>query len=289
MLRNPAPLRCRPVLKSRGVGEYGHVGSGVKTARGPISWLSAVTTAATHGDNLSLLLIRTTIPSHVTSTRTSVVSGVIHWGDYGFSSSSRWACSTGAVATGLSAVTIRTAKRHVGPNLVISDLVLPSTSRLYGRTASGFCRSRSGNVGTPQSLDPMRGANVFVSDDEGAHWRYRGGVIFKDSCFNEHSIVELGDGRLWMLSRCQKEITLRLPDDGGVTWQPQRTAFPHVNSKCTVRRLQSGNILLVRHGTDMTLERLSAVIWRHFRQQTKARPGRENCSLMDGQRCPIRI
>jgi hypothetical protein len=37
-------------------------------------------------------------------------------------------------------------------------------------------------------------------------------------------------------------------DDGGKTWQPQTTAFPHVNSKCIFRRLQSGNILLIRHG-----------------------------------------
>ena len=101
-------------------------------------------------------------------------------------------------------------------------------------------------------LDHVRGANVFVSDDEGGHWRYRGGIIFKDSCFNEHSVVELPTGRLWMLSRCHTEIAQSFSDDGGVTWLPQQTAFPHVNSKCTMRRLQSGNILLIKHGTDMS-------------------------------------
>ena len=35
------------------------------------------------------------------------------------------------------------------------------------------------------------------------------------------------------------------------TWQPQQTAFPHVGSRCAVRRLQSGNILLVKHGTEI--------------------------------------
>ena len=45
-----------------------------------------------------------------------------------------------------------------------------------------------------RELDAVRGANVFVSDDEGGHWRYRGGIIFKDSCFNEHTVVELQDG-----------------------------------------------------------------------------------------------
>ena len=53
-----------------------------------------------------------------------------------------------------------------------------------------------------------------------------------------------------MLSRCHTEIAQSFSDDGGVTWQAQQTAFPHVNSKCTVRRLQSGNILLVKHGSD---------------------------------------
>ena len=100
-------------------------------------------------------------------------------------------------------------------------------------------------------LDPVRGANVFVSDDEGGHWRYRGGIVFEDSCFNEHSIVELRDGRLWMLSRCFGGAAQSHSEDGGVTWQPQQSAFPHVNSKCVIRRLHSGKILLVRHGRDI--------------------------------------
>jgi sialidase-1 len=98
-------------------------------------------------------------------------------------------------------------------------------------------------------LDAVRGANVFVSDDEGGHWRYRGGIIFKDSCFNEHSVVEKQDGTLWMLSRGMKEAFQSFSTDGGKTWQPQTTFFPHVNSKAVFRRLQSGNLLLIRHGT----------------------------------------
>lgn len=99
-------------------------------------------------------------------------------------------------------------------------------------------------------LDAVRGANVFVSDDEGAHWRYCGGHIFADSCFNEHSVVELTDGRLWMLSRCHKEIAQSFSSNGGRAWGPQSTAFPHANAKCVARRLQSGRILLIKHGKD---------------------------------------
>jgi hypothetical protein len=101
-------------------------------------------------------------------------------------------------------------------------------------------------------LDAVRGANVFVSDDEGGHWRSRGGIIYKDSCFNEHTVAELNDGRLWMLSRGMKETFQSFSADGGKTWQPQSTAFPHVNSKAVIRRLQSGHLLVIRHGQDMT-------------------------------------
>ncbi len=97
-------------------------------------------------------------------------------------------------------------------------------------------------------LDAVRGSNVFVSDDEGGHWRYRGGNIFKDSCFNEHSVVEKQDGTLWMLSRCMKEIAQSFSTDGGKTWQQQTTFFPQVNSKAVFRRLQSGHLLLIKHG-----------------------------------------
>jgi hypothetical protein len=103
-------------------------------------------------------------------------------------------------------------------------------------------------------LDPVRGANVFVSDDQGGHWRYRGGIIYTNSSFNEQSVVELEDGRLWMLSRCIHEAAQSFSDDGGKTWSVQETAFPHVNAMSVIRRLASGNILLVKHGTGITSE-----------------------------------
>lgn len=105
-----------------------------------------------------------------------------------------------------------------------------------------------------RELDAVRGANVFVSDDEGAHWRYRGGIIFKNSRFNEHSVVELNDGRLWMVSRGREEALQSFSDDGGKTWEAQSTAFPHIDSKSVIRRLQSGNILLIRHGQDIMVK-----------------------------------
>lgn len=39
-------------------------------------------------------------------------------------------------------------------------------------------------------LSRHRFLQIFVSDDAGASWRYCGGNIFKDSCINEHSVME---------------------------------------------------------------------------------------------------
>lgn len=58
-------------------------------------------------------------------------------------------------------------------------------------------------------------------------------------------MAELNDGRLWMLSRGMKETFQSFSTDGGKTWKPQTTFFPHVNSKAVFRPLQSGNLLLV--------------------------------------------
>ncbi|MBQ9796666.1 MAG: exo-alpha-sialidase [Clostridia bacterium] len=101
-------------------------------------------------------------------------------------------------------------------------------------------------------LDDLRGALVFASVDQGETWEYRGGVTFEDSSFNEHSIVELDDGRIMMIARCKTEIRKAYSSDGGRTWSMQETAFPHVNSLAMIRTLPSGNILLVKHGQSMT-------------------------------------
>ena len=103
-----------------------------------------------------------------------------------------------------------------------------------------------------RELDSVRGANVFVSADEGGLWRYRGGINFKNSAFFEPSVVELNDNVLWMIARCRDEYAQSFSDDGGRTWQPQSTAFPNVNSRSVIRRLQSGNFLLIRNGQDLT-------------------------------------
>ncbi|WP_246105666.1 sialidase family protein [Rosistilla ulvae] len=99
-------------------------------------------------------------------------------------------------------------------------------------------------------LEPLRGANVFVSQDQGASWQRRGAARFPNPDWHEHMIVERKDGSLWMLARTAKGIMQTTSTDGGRTWatpsKPPGIAQP--NARFHVRRLASGKILLVKHG-----------------------------------------
>ncbi len=77
----------------------------------------------------------------------------------------------------------------------------------------GFRRFR----GCFSNLDPLRGANVFVSTDEGATWERRGVRTFPKPNWHEHMIVEKKDGSLWMLARTGNGIMESASTDGGAT------------------------------------------------------------------------
>lgn len=91
-------------------------------------------------------------------------------------------------------------------------------------------------------------ANVYVSADNGETFSWRGGVEIPDRGFDEHMIVQKQDGRLWMLVRTKYGIGQAFSSDGGRTWQnagPSGHTGP--NSRFFIRRLKSGNLLLVNH------------------------------------------
>lgn len=93
-------------------------------------------------------------------------------------------------------------------------------------------------------------AGMMVSTDAGATWSERGACTVPTSIrsFDEHQIVERRDGSLWMLVRTRAGIGESRSDDGGRTWSDlEPSAIPHVDSRFFIRRLASGNLLLVRH------------------------------------------
>jgi len=99
------------------------------------------------------------------------------------------------------------------------------------------------------ALDPLRGANVFVSADEGATWERRGAATFPNPDWHEHMVVERKDGSLWMLARTGTGLMESVSTDGGRTWaEPTASAINHPVARFHLRRLASGKILLIKHG-----------------------------------------
>lgn len=100
-----------------------------------------------------------------------------------------------------------------------------------------------------RDLDPLRGANVFVSTDEGDTWERRGVRTFPNPDWHEHMIVEKLDGSLWMLARTRNGIMESTSTDGGRTWsEPTASAIKHPVARFFIRRLASNKLLLVKHG-----------------------------------------
>lgn len=107
-----------------------------------------------------------------------------------------------------------------------------------------------GFEGAFRDLDPMRGANVFVSGDQGKSWQQRGMATFPNPDWHEHMIVERRDGSLWMLARTAKGIMQSSSTDGGKSWSAasEPPGIRHPNARFHIRRLASDRLLLIKHG-----------------------------------------
>ncbi|MBS0205527.1 MAG: exo-alpha-sialidase [Planctomycetes bacterium] len=112
-----------------------------------------------------------------------------------------------------------------------------------------------------KELDAIRMANVFASSDQGKTWARRGGVTFPNTDFDEHMIVERRDGSLWMLARTTRGISESISTDKGATWSaPVESAINNVSARFFIRRLASGDLLLVKNGPiDVRLPRRSSL------------------------------
>ncbi|MGE4488739.1 MAG: sialidase family protein [Kiritimatiellales bacterium] len=94
-------------------------------------------------------------------------------------------------------------------------------------------------------------ARMVVSSNQGKTWNVRGACNVPENVrsFDEHMIVERKNGSLWLLARTNYGIGESVSTDRGKTW-PVLTpsSIPHTSSRFFITRLQSGNLLLVKHG-----------------------------------------
>lgn len=104
-----------------------------------------------------------------------------------------------------------------------------------------------------------KGCYTYVSDDDGRTWRqsnvvtspdHEGGGFHWGIRWNhgavEPTVVELGDGRLWMLVRTSQDRHYEaFSDDGGLTWGEARPSrFYGTITMPTIGRLADGRLLL---------------------------------------------
>jgi len=110
-----------------------------------------------------------------------------------------------------------------------------------------------GRWGLPVSIWHHRqegSAALWTSSDQGETWQQAGAadVAPEERSYDEHMLVERRDRSLWMWVRTRRGIAESTSVDGGAQWSPlQPSAIPHVDSRFFIRRLASGNLLLVRH------------------------------------------
>jgi len=89
---------------------------------------------------------------------------------------------------------------------------------------------------------------VGISTDEGRTWTLHGAVKSRPWAL-ENMIIELKDGRLWMLIRTSSGVLWEShSSDKGRTWsEGAASAIKSPGSRFFIRRLTSGNLLLVNH------------------------------------------
>ena len=97
-------------------------------------------------------------------------------------------------------------------------------------------------------------ACFYASTDGGKTFSLRGGATLPKGCrlFDEHVVTELRNGDLLTFIRAawDKPFQESVSHDGGRTWETPRAArFTHTSSRIFLKRLASGNLLLVKNGS----------------------------------------
>ncbi len=98
---------------------------------------------------------------------------------------------------------------------------------------------------------PEASSMMVVSSNKGRKWKIKGAVRIPEESldWDENMIFEKNDGSLSMWIRTTYGIGESFSKDGGGTWSElQPSSIKHTTSRFFIRRLNSGNLLLVKHG-----------------------------------------
>lgn len=152
---------------------------------------------------------------------------------------------SGALATGITmAITTENPDSESptwsDPRLICTGVMLnkPTVTRSGEWILPVSCWGRDGS------------AQAVVSVDKGKTWSLKGAanIPADERNADETMIVERRDGSLWKLIRTNFGIHQSVSEDAGATWSEAERYLPHTVSRFFIRRLASGNLLLIRHG-----------------------------------------
>ena len=139
------------------------------------------------------------------------------------------------------------APRRIADGIMMNKPTVLSDGTWLFPTAVWSCENPPAAEEHPE-VSGDRFSNVLATTDGGKTFTMRGRADVPNREFDEHMIVERRDGSLWMIVRCFDGIGQAISYDKGVTWcREGHSGIPNPNSRSFLRRLRSGNLLLVHH------------------------------------------
>lgn len=173
-----------------------------------------------------------------------------------------------------------TPPRRIADGILLNKPLVASDGRWLLPIAEWSCEQ------SPYNTQARPYSGVYASSDQGESFTYLGGADVPNRRFDEHMLIEQPD-RLWMLVRRYDGIGQACSTDGGATWQAQPGPYrPGPDSRFFIRRLSSGDLVLVYHDDPAARRRLTAWISRDEGASWQGGlliDGREGVSYPDGQ------
>lgn len=115
-----------------------------------------------------------------------------------------------------------------------------------------------------RSKGRKRLAFAYKTNDEGKTFVRLGGVDMPERCFDEHMILERESGTLAMYVRTFYGIGVSYSYDAGLSWTPGTdSGLGGPCSRFFIRKLKSGNVLLVNHVDFSGRNNLTALLSRN--------------------------
>lgn len=137
--------------------------------------------------------------------------------------------------------------RELGGDVMLNKPIVTQNGAWLFPSAVWTDGITTGSAGGADGKKPT-GAHVLQSLDQGKSFERIGTVVAQNRWFDEHMLVERGDGALDMYIRTTYGVAKSTSFDGGRSWSEDvDSRFGGPNSRFYVGKLSSGRLLVVNH------------------------------------------